>query len=165
MAPPKTTNKPDAWESNAIERCHSHYLRQKKFSCSGARNGFPEEYKDFEATCVPVLMPGLWDCHVHFYGVQELSIDVFYSVPPALAGTRGARDAAAILHAGFTSVRELGGYGVEISQVIKKGSLIGPHIYSSVSPISMTAGHGDAHRTPLPALHERHPPRSSAPTL
>lgn len=60
-------------------------------------------------------MPGLWDCHVHFYRAQKTTIDGFYQTSQALVGARGAHDLQAILNAGFTSVRELGGYGVELS--------------------------------------------------
>ena len=85
-------------------------------------------------------MPGLWGCHVHFYGAQKMSIDGFYQISQALAGARGARDVQAILNAGFTSVRELRGYGVELSRAIEDGTLIGPHIYSAVSPsVSLVA--------------------------
>ncbi len=97
-------------------------------------------------------MPGLLDCHVHFYGAQKMSIDGFYQTSQALVGARGAHDVQAILNAGFSSVREHGGYGVQLSKAIEEGTLIGPHIYSAVSPINMTGGHGDAHKTPLHAL-------------
>ncbi len=60
----------------------------------------------------------------------------------------------ATLNAGFTSVRELGGHGVELSRAIEEGTLIGLHICSAVSSISMTGGHGDAHNTPLDALND-----------
>ena len=118
----------------------------------GRQIDLPKEYADIEALHVPVLMPGLWDCHVHFYGTQKPSIDAFYQVDPVLAGARSAYDMAVTLRAGFTSVRELGGYGAELSRIVDEGTLVGPHIYSSVSPISMTAGHGDAHNTRLDPL-------------
>ena len=58
------------------------------------------------------------------------------------------------LDAGFTSVRELGGWGYQIKDTVNEGTIPGPSIYSSVSPISMTAGHGDAHATPLPVIKD-----------
>lgn len=98
---------------------------------------------------VPVLMPGLWDSHVHFMGTNKTGVDDMATTSPALAGARGARDIAATLNAGYTSVREMAGYGVELSKVVNEGWLSGPHIYSSVSILSQTAGHGDAHGMPL----------------
>ena len=59
------------------------------------------------------------------------------------------------MNAGYTSVREVGGYGVELSKAINEGWLPGPNIYSAVSPISQTAGHGDLHTMPLELLHDR----------
>ena len=129
-------------------------IKEKRIAWVGYQNAIPEEYKYMEHISVPIVMPGLWDCHVHFYGAQKMSIDGFYQTSQALAGARGARDVQATLNAGFTSVRELGGYGVELSQAIEEGTLVGPHIYSAVSPISITGGHGDAHNTPLDALDD-----------
>ena len=129
-------------------------IKHEKIMWVGYQCEIPEEYKYVPRTNVPVVMPGLWDCHVHFYGAQKMSIDGFYQTSQALAGARGAHDVHATLNAGFTSVRELGGYGVELSQAVEEGTLIGPHIYSAVSPISMTGGHGDAHNTPLDALND-----------
>lgn len=53
------------------------------------------------------------------------------------------------LNAGVTSVRELAGYGHVIAKAIDEGQLVGPRIYSAVSLISQTAGHGDVHGTEL----------------
>ena len=97
------------------------------------------------STSVPVLMPGLWDCHLHYAGNTQLSIEAMALVPQALAGARAATDVARTLNAGFTSVREVGGYGADLVQAIREGQIVGPAIYPSVAMISMTAGHGDAH--------------------
>ena len=123
-------------------------IKEKRIAWVGYQNAIPEEYKHIEHKSVPIVMPGLWDCHVHFYGAQKMSIDGFYQTSQALAGARGARDVQATLNAGFTSVRELGGYGVELSQAIEAGTLVGPHIYFAVSLISITGGYGDAHNAP-----------------
>lgn len=100
---------------------------------------------------VPVLLPGLWDCHVHFIGHLEWSMAGMVDPSPFLAGTRTAHDIAATLNAGFTSVRETAGYGVELSQEIDAGRLVGPNIYSVCAAISCTGGHVDHHTMP-----ERH---------
>ena len=49
----------------------------------------------------------------------------------ALTGARIARDVMLLLNAGFTSVREMAGYGLQIAEAIKEGSIVGPNIYSS----------------------------------
>lgn len=50
-----------------------------------------------------------------------------------------------MLNAGFTSVRELLGYGVQLQTAIDEGFFPGPNIYSAVAGLSQTAGHGDLH--------------------
>ena len=121
----------------------------------GCQSELPQSYHDINPVAqVPILMPGLWDCHVHLLGGKSAKIADFITNPQALAGARSARDIAATLNAGFTSVRELGGYGVELSHAIEDGWLVGPNIYSAVSPISMTAGHGDGHSLPVHQVND-----------
>ncbi|MCJ1451361.1 hypothetical protein MMC28_001697 [Mycoblastus sanguinarius] len=129
-------------------------IHSKTIAYLGPQSELPPEYTSLPSVKVPTLLPGLWDAHTHYYGARRLSIDAFYSTPLALAGARAAHDAAATLNAGFTSVRELGGYGFQVAQAIDEGTLVGPKIYSAICPISMTAGHGDAHGIPLPALED-----------
>ncbi|KAM3527278.1 hypothetical protein MY4038_006437 [Beauveria bassiana] len=97
---------------------------------------------------VPVLLPGLWDCHVHYIGHLEQSMAGMADPHPFLAGTRTVHDIAATLNAGFTSVRETAGWGAELSQEIDAGRLIGPNIYSVCAAISCTGGHVDHHTMP-----------------
>lgn len=51
----------------------------------------------------------------------------------AQAGARISKDLERTLLAGFTSVRELAGYGGEISPVVEEGTIVGPNIYIRVS--------------------------------
>ncbi|KAI6895300.1 hypothetical protein KC318_g11325 [Hortaea werneckii] len=66
----------------------------------------------------------------------------------ALTGARLAKDAQLLLDAGFTSVREMAGYGIQLAAAIEEGSAVGPTIYSSNSIISPTGGHADLHTMP-----------------
>jgi len=102
-------------------------------------------------THVKILMPGMWDCHVHLMGEHKVSSDAFIDSwkNPVLAGARSARDVMLLLDAGFTSVREMAGYGLQLDQAVREGSLVGPKIYSSNCIISTTGGHADFHDTPL----------------
>jgi imidazolonepropionase-like amidohydrolase len=104
-----------------------------------------------KTTHVKVLMPGMWDCHVHLMGLHKVSSDAFIDSynSQVLSGARSARDVMLLLDAGFTSVREMAGYGLQLDQAIKEGSLVGPKIYSSNCIISTTGGHADFHDTPL----------------
>ncbi len=115
----------------------------------------PDRYAGLTPICVPVLMPGMWDCHLHYFGTDKYSIGDVSKTAQVLAGARGARDIAATLNAGITSVREMGGYGTLLSQTIREEWLPGPNIYSAVSILSPTAGHADAQELPLNYLEQK----------
>lgn len=92
------------------------------------------------------VLPGLIDMHVH----MELEfnpkayIDKFTlnKADVALHSTVFAR---AALMAGFTTVRDLGGSGVNIAlrNAINKGYVDGPRIYTAGKAIGTTGGHAD----------------------
>jgi imidazolonepropionase-like amidohydrolase len=96
----------------------------------------------------------MWDVHTHFVGddvvagQQELFLH-FLPGAATLVGAVTVADLRAILMAGFTSVRELGGYAGDLVPIVDKGVVVGPHIYSSMSVLSITGGHGDVHEAPL----------------
>jgi imidazolonepropionase-like amidohydrolase len=97
---------------------------------------------------VPAVMPGLWDCHAHFLGIRAPNLAELATTPPVLAAMRVARDAAAALDAGFTSVREVGGLGVWLRTAIAEGSVRGPAVYGAGAVLSPTGGHADLHMYP-----------------
>lgn len=99
------------------------------------------------------VMPGLWDCHAHFSGVRNLTMEELVYTSPWVSIVRAAKDAEKALRAGFTSVRELGGHGVFLSRAVNEGSIPGPHIYAAGTALSATGGHGDAHAYPLEYVH------------
>ena len=109
----------------------------------------PEKYQKAPSAYVPVLMPGLWDCHIHLMGTDSLASTTFTMTSPATAGARLARSVHDILMSGFTSVRDLGGYAPEIAKVVDEGTIPGPNIYSAGSALSQTAGHGDTFELPI----------------
>ncbi|RYZ98668.1 MAG: amidohydrolase family protein, partial [Sphingobacteriaceae bacterium] len=92
------------------------------------------------------VMPGLMDMHVHLEGETRKggAIDRFTTNPAdvAFASTKFAR---VTLMAGFTTVRDLGGSGVNIAlrNAINKSLIIGPRIYTAGKTIVTTGGHGD----------------------
>ena len=103
---------------------------------------------------VPAVMPGLWDCHGHFTGLQTVDIEEGAGTPVAVMAARAAYDAARCLQAGFTSVREVGGLGIFLCRAIDEGSIPGPHVYAAGGMISPTGGHGDLHAFPLDFARE-----------
>lgn len=97
---------------------------------------------------VAVLMPGLWDCHAHLFGSTQWNLESATWIPPATSGARAGADLASYIDGGVTSVREVGGYGVELAPVVAEGSLVGPTIYGAGAVLSTTGGHGDVHAIP-----------------
>ncbi|HMU09585.1 MAG TPA: amidohydrolase family protein [Ferruginibacter sp.] len=92
------------------------------------------------------VMPGLMDMHVHLEGETKRGgvADRFTVNPPDVA-FESVRYSNVTLMAGFTSVRELGGSGVNISlrNAVNKGWVVGPRIYTVGKSIATTGGHAD----------------------
>ena len=95
------------------------------------------------------VMPGMWDCHGHFLGARVFDLGRMPLEPLALRAVRSARDLRAALDAGITSVREVGGLGLDLARVVAEGVLDGPSIYAAGAILSTTGGHADLHSYPL----------------
>ncbi|SIN69619.1 metal-dependent hydrolase family protein [Algoriphagus halophilus] len=92
------------------------------------------------------VMPGLMDMHVHIEGetsptryvdgFRDNEADIAYKAVPFAEKT---------LMAGFTTVRDLGGSGVNIAlrNAIAAGRVNGPRIYTAGRSIAPTGGHAD----------------------
>ncbi|KAK3323932.1 hypothetical protein B0T19DRAFT_443384 [Cercophora scortea] len=121
----------------------------------GSKDDIPDTYSSLRFSRVPVLMPGMWDVHTHFSGTDIVSqgpgdsYKMFLPGTATLIGAVTVDDLRATLMAGFTSVRELGGYAGDVAPAVDKGVIVGPHVYSSMSVLSITGGHGDQHDVPL----------------
>lgn len=128
--------------------------KDKLITWVGPADDVPAEYTTVphKAYSVPYLMPGLWDCHTHFDGNSPaVGQDGHLSAiteHPATAGARLAKQCWEALQRGYTSLRDLAGYGCEISRAIEDGSIVGPNVYSSGAALSQTAGHGDIFSLP-----------------
>jgi imidazolonepropionase-like amidohydrolase len=92
------------------------------------------------------VMPGLIDMHVHIE--EETSKDanlLEFTLNDADIAFRAASYAKRTLMAGFTTVRDLGGVGVNIAlrNAINGGIAEGPRILTAGKIIATTGGHGD----------------------
>lgn len=93
------------------------------------------------------LLPGLIDCHVHLEWEQsKTSYTERYIFNEADVAFRAAVYAERTLRRGFTTVRDLGGQGVNLAlrNAINSGWAIGPRILCAGKVLSITGGHGDA---------------------
>ena len=103
---------------------------------------------------VQTVLPGLWDCHTHFMGSRDFDLARLVQEPVALRAARCARDLMNAVNAGFTSVREVGGLGVDLARAVREGILDGPAVYAAGAVLSTTGGHGDLHCYPLSWMEE-----------
>ena len=92
------------------------------------------------------VMPGWIDMHVHIEGELSRSsyIDEFTDNEADVA-FKSTVYAKRTLMAGFTTVRDLGGSGVNtaLRNAINRGLVVGPRIYSAGKAIGTTGGHAD----------------------
>lgn len=123
----------------------------------GTRDDIPKKYTDrpHKTHEVPYLMPGLWDCHVHFGGLNDETAEAdgttgiaFIADHSATSGARLTKGCWEALQRGYTSMRDLAGYGCEIAKAIDDGSIVGPNVYSAGACLSQLAGHGDIFALP-----------------
>ena len=92
------------------------------------------------------VMPGLIDAHVHLEHETSPNRQLQeFTMNESDIAFQSTVYAKRTLMAGFTTVRDLGGTGVNISlrNAIKKGLVAGPRIYTAGKIISSTGGHGD----------------------
>lgn len=114
---------------------------------SGKRDGVPiprdAETVDAEGL---TLLPGLIDCHVHLTALGEgLDFARELTTPPTFELMRAVRNARKTLDAGFTSVRDAAGSPAGIKMAIDAGYFPGPRMFVTITGLSQTGGHTDAH--------------------
>ena len=92
------------------------------------------------------VMPGLIDCHVHMTSeTKKGNAAEAFTLNPADIAFESLKYANATLMSGFTTVRDLGGNGVNIAMrnAINRNSIIGPRILTAGKSIATTGGHAD----------------------
>tara|TARA_R110002049_G_scaffold1130_23_gene8377 strand:- start:3827 stop:5104 length:1278 start_codon:yes stop_codon:yes gene_type:complete len=92
------------------------------------------------------VLPGLIDMHVHIEGETSPTryLETF-TLNDADVAFNAAEIANRTLMAGFTTVRDLGGSGVNVAlrEGIKKRKVPGPRIFTAEKAIATTGGHAD----------------------
>lgn len=92
------------------------------------------------------VMPGLIDMHVHLEMQFGPSIYIQrFTMDDADIAFNALNYAKSTLMAGFTTVRDLGGSGVNTSlrDAINKGKVPGPRVFSAGKSLATTGGHAD----------------------
>ncbi len=92
------------------------------------------------------VLPGLIDMHVHIEGETNPNryLEAF-TLNEADIAFNASEIAKRTLMAGFTTVRDLGGSGVNVSlrNAINRGKVIGPRIFTAEKALGTTGGHAD----------------------
>lgn len=92
------------------------------------------------------VMPGLMDMHVHIEGQSSPKrYEEGFRMNDADIALKATMYCKKTLMAGFTTVRDLGGSGVNVSlrNAINRGFITGPRIYTCEKGIGTTGGHAD----------------------
>ncbi|MCL6267239.1 metal-dependent hydrolase family protein [Flagellimonas myxillae] len=92
------------------------------------------------------VMPGFIDMHVHIEGQSSAQSYIQrFTLNEADVAFQSTVYAKNTLMAGFTTVRDLGGSGVNIAlrKAIAKGTVVGPRIFTAGKAIGTTGGHAD----------------------
>ena len=93
-----------------------------------------------------VVMPGLIDMHVHLEMEYDNKTQIRkYIANEADIAYNSVKFAEKTLLNGFTTVRDLGGTGVNISlrNAINQGKIVGPRVFTAGKSIATTGGHAD----------------------
>jgi len=88
------------------------------------------------------IMPGLIDCHVHFF-VDLKPLHDLAATPMSLRMFEAAANAKSTLDSGVTSVRDACGTPRGFKTALERGLIPGPRMKISITPVSQTGGHGD----------------------
>jgi imidazolonepropionase-like amidohydrolase len=121
-------------EGNKITHIHNGYVQPK------SRNAKIINLKN------KTVMPGLIDMHVHIEGeLNPKSYLEEYVLNEADIAFNSVGFVERTLQAGFTTVRDLGGSGVNVSlrNAINAGKISGPRILTAEIAIGTTGGHAD----------------------
>ena len=92
------------------------------------------------------VMPGLMDMHVHVESESgPKRYEETFRENESYVALRATQFCERTLMAGFTTVRDLGGSGINVSlrEAIKNGIIKGPRIYTCEKSIATTGGHAD----------------------
>jgi imidazolonepropionase-like amidohydrolase len=92
------------------------------------------------------VLPGLIDCHAHLVYSGFRSLEDINRCPVETATINAVVNAAKVLRAGYTTVRDLGTIGnvaVAVRDAVAAGRVRGPRVVASGRVLHATAGHVD----------------------
>ncbi|MGZ5220515.1 MAG: amidohydrolase family protein [Chitinophagaceae bacterium] len=120
----------------------------EKDKITGIENGFTQPGSTDKSIDLKnkTVTPGWIDMHVHLeQETKKGNVADRFILNPTDVAFESIKYANVTLMAGFTTVRDLGGSGVNVSlrNAINKGWVMGPRIYTAGKSIATTGGHAD----------------------
>jgi imidazolonepropionase-like amidohydrolase len=89
-----------------------------------------------------VVLPGLIDAHVHVVAASHDLVALGLQAP-SLVTAQSSAILRAMLHRGFTTVRDAGGADFGIQEAVSRGLFEGPRLHIAGAPVCQTGGHAD----------------------
>jgi imidazolonepropionase-like amidohydrolase len=89
-----------------------------------------------------VVLPGLIDAHVHVVAASHDLVALGLQAPSLLVA-QSSQIMRAMLHRGFTSVRDAAGADFGLQEAVQRGLFEGPRLSIAGFPVSQTGGHAD----------------------
>ena len=93
-------------------------MDQGKLVYAGSSAKAPSSTPGTIVTEATVVMPGLWDCHAHLFGLVRPDLVTLVTEPIVTRAARAVKDAERALQGGVTTIREVGGLGIYFSRLI-----------------------------------------------
>jgi len=88
------------------------------------------------------VLPGLIDAHVHVVAASHDLVGLAMQ-PPSLLTAESSQILRAMLHRGFTTVRDAAGADFGLQEAVERSLFEGPRLFIAGAPISQTGGHAD----------------------
>jgi imidazolonepropionase-like amidohydrolase len=88
------------------------------------------------------ILPGFIDTHVHLT-LEGVNIARDMVTPFSLKFYNSVQFMRRTVEAGITSVRDAGGADAGVKQAVETGVVLGPRMQISITPLTITGGHGD----------------------
>lgn len=91
------------------------------------------------------IMPGFIDQHVHL-GIGTINSMLMYTMTTYEKTCQAVWDMEKLIEAGFTTIREPGGFAQQLKGPVQKGLVKGPRISASGKILTQTGGHVDVYQ-------------------
>ncbi len=118
-------------------------IEDQRIVAAGATQAVPrpDDAIDIDANGGAIL-PGLIDTHVHLM-FEGVNIPKMMQTPFSLNFYNAITYMRRTLDAGITTVRDAGGADLGLKQAVEQGIVAGPRMQISITPLTITGGHGD----------------------